>query len=262
MKTTVSSKLSYLLIVVLCGLLATGCTVSLQEEVPSGKAAQDTTTVDAGVIQPDVNQQVEQAPDLSQQEAVPVPNPEPAPETEAPQQATEQQPAPETEAPIQDLVTEEQAQPAETNEQPAAESPQPPAEPTVDLNAGTNQGQSTIHQVRPRDTVGTIAQGYGITIDDVLAANPDIGNGYYIYVGQELVIPPAGTAASQAAQQPAAPANNQGGGTYQSYYVRAGDTLGIIAQSFGYSIEELANYNGIVNINAIKVGQEIRIPSR
>jgi len=44
------------------------------------------------------------------------------------------------------------------------------------------------------------------------------------------------------------------------YTVQAGDSLGIIANSFGVPIEELAAENGIDNYNLIQVGQELIIP--
>lgn len=44
------------------------------------------------------------------------------------------------------------------------------------------------------------------------------------------------------------------------YTVQAGDSLGIIANSFGVAIEDLAAKNGIDNYNLIVVGQELIIP--
>ena len=53
---------------------------------------------------------------------------------------------------------------------------------------------------------------------------------------------------------------NQGGGQPQSYTVRAGDTLAVIAQKYGVNVWTLASYNGIVNIDRIYVGQRLYIP--
>ncbi len=44
------------------------------------------------------------------------------------------------------------------------------------------------------------------------------------------------------------------------YTVQAGDSLGIIASSFGVPIEDLAAENGIENYNLIVVGQDLIIP--
>lgn len=44
-----------------------------------------------------------------------------------------------------------------------------------------------------------------------------------------------------------------------SYTVQSGDTLSKIAKSFNTSVEEIANQNGISNVNLISVGQELKI---
>lgn len=46
----------------------------------------------------------------------------------------------------------------------------------------------------------------------------------------------------------------------QIYTVTAGDTLGNIAARFGTSVGAIAVYNGITNPDALRIGQQIRIP--
>lgn len=46
------------------------------------------------------------------------------------------------------------------------------------------------------------------------------------------------------------------------YYVRRGDTLSKIAAKFKTTTRILANYNKIKNINALKIGQQIKIPTK
>ena len=48
--------------------------------------------------------------------------------------------------------------------------------------------------------------------------------------------------------------------TTPEYIVQEGDSLSIIAQRFGVSTEDLANFNGIENANDIQVGQTLTIP--
>ena len=50
--------------------------------------------------------------------------------------------------------------------------------------------------------------------------------------------------------------NNTGG---ESYTVKSGDTLGAIASHYGVTAQQLASWNGIKNVNAIYVGQVIKI---
>lgn len=46
------------------------------------------------------------------------------------------------------------------------------------------------------------------------------------------------------------------------YVVKPGDTLSVIADSFGLPIQDLADRNSITNVNAISPGQELIIPAR
>lgn len=48
--------------------------------------------------------------------------------------------------------------------------------------------------------------------------------------------------------------------TLGSYVVVGGDTLSGIAHKFDVSLDELARQNGITDVNAIQVGQELKIP--
>ncbi len=55
-------------------------------------------------------------------------------------------------------------------------------------------------------------------------------------------------------------AQQQQSSSRSSYTVRSGDTLGQIAKRYGKSVQELAQYNNIKNVNVIRVGQVINIP--
>ncbi len=46
------------------------------------------------------------------------------------------------------------------------------------------------------------------------------------------------------------------------YVVKPGDTLSVIAGSYGVSIQDLADRNSITNVNSIAPGQELIIPAR
>lgn len=45
------------------------------------------------------------------------------------------------------------------------------------------------------------------------------------------------------------------------YVVKAGDTLNSIARQYGVTVQEIATANGLFNVNAISVGQELIIPT-
>jgi lysozyme len=93
--------------------------------------------------------------------------------------------------------------------------------------------------VRRGDTLGKIAANKGVSLSDILAANPQIWNPSLIYAGQVINLPAA------------AP-------TY--YSVQRGDTLRIIANNYGTSVSSLQLLNPtIYDPNLIYPGQVIRV---
>lgn len=104
---------------------------------------------------------------------------------------------------------------------------------------GGGGGAGTI--VKPGDTLSGIAQRHGVSLQALIAANPQISNPDLIRPGQHVSIPSGGSA----------------GG---SYTVARGDTLSGIANRFGTSYQAIAQANGITNPNLIFPGQTLTIP--
>jgi LysM repeat protein len=114
-------------------------------------------------------------------------------------------------------------------------------------------GQST-YTVVAGDTLFNIARTYGLTIEELAAANGIDPNGL-LTPGQTLVIPTAGgTAAPTVVAQPTTAAGEQ------VHVVAAGENLFRIGLRYGFTVAELAAYNGIANPHYIYVGQTILIP--
>lgn len=90
------------------------------------------------------------------------------------------------------------------------------------------------------DTLRKIAAKFGTTVDALLKLNPKISNPNVIYVGQAITVPGA-TGSS-------------------TYTVQRGDTLRIIANKFGTTVDALLALNPkIKNPNLIYVGQVITV---
>ncbi len=88
------------------------------------------------------------------------------------------------------------------------------------------------------DTLAIIAARYGVTVTDLLAANPTIYNASYIYAGQYINIPSAPV----------------------YYTVQSGQTLYNIASLHGTTVYCLQLLNPqIYNVNWIYAGQVIRV---
>jgi len=101
------------------------------------------------------------------------------------------------------------------------------------------------YTIKSGDTLYSIAQSYGTTVDRIIAANPGI-NVNNLQVGQQIcipgvVIPPTCV-----------------GGTL--YIIRTGDTLSSIAQLFGTTADRILVANPGLTINNLQVGQQICIP--
>lgn len=100
------------------------------------------------------------------------------------------------------------------------------------------------HTVAAGDSFESIANRYGVTVRELVFANPQLIKG-----GDKLTIPVA----------IAIPQDGTNGGTTK-YTVKTGDTLTSIAVRFGTTVPVIAALNGITNINKIAVGQVLEVP--
>jgi len=97
------------------------------------------------------------------------------------------------------------------------------------------------------DTLRKIADRCGTTVYALRRANPEIGNGDLIYPNQVLLLPGAIL---------------YGNNGYNTYIVMRGDTLKVLANRFGTSMDVLVSLNvDINNINVIYEGQRMVVPS-
>jgi len=121
--------------------------------------------------------------------------------------------------------------------------------------------ENGVYTVRVGDTLGQIAFIFDISVADIMAAN-NLTNPDVLEVGQQLTIPEAGFA--DAPDTAATPSSTETpsatSGQEIVHIVQAGDNLYRIGLRYGFTVDELAEYNGITNVNSLEVGQEIRIP--
>ncbi|MCG8641348.1 MAG: LysM peptidoglycan-binding domain-containing protein [Desulfobacterales bacterium] len=97
------------------------------------------------------------------------------------------------------------------------------------------------YTIKRGDSLFKIAQRYGVTVNAIVNANPEITNPASIFPGQVITIPETAG---------------------QVYTVRPGDSLYRIGRRFGTSINSILAANPqITNPNALFIGQQIRIPT-
>lgn len=119
------------------------------------------------------------------------------------------------------------------------------------------------YSVQPGDSLFRIATNHNVTLAEMRAANPDlVGEAPILQPGQELNLPNCGQPApadqSAAAPEPTTGAEAPPGS--EIYTVRSGDTLMIIAQRYGITINDIVQANNLSNPDRLDVGQQLIIP--
>ena len=127
----------------------------------------------------------------------------------------------------------------------------PTVEPTVTPVLPTPAPNYTVHVVRRGETLLAIAGTYGVTVEEIQAANNL--SGVLIRAGDELIIP---------SKEPAAQARPTGEVSNFQYTVKSGDTIISIALQFGSSVQEILAANGLRENQPIYPGDVLTVPVR
>lgn len=116
--------------------------------------------------------------------------------------------------------------------------------------AAPAKSSGVYHTVRYGETLSLIAVNYGMTVHQLLVANPHIVNPNLIYYGTVIFIPHYYAPPSPPPQQ------------YCRYYhtVRPGDNLINLGLWYARSPYVIAEANHIYNLNLIYTGQSLCIP--
>jgi murein DD-endopeptidase MepM/ murein hydrolase activator NlpD len=101
--------------------------------------------------------------------------------------------------------------------------------------------EPVVHVVQAGETLFSIAERYGTTVEAIVAANglsdPDL-----IFVGQRLIIP-----------------GGESAETLLSVIVQPGDTLPVLACRYDTTVQAIAEHNQVVNPESIHAGQTLLI---
>ena len=117
-------------------------------------------------------------------------------------------------------------------------------------------GSAATHTVAAGDTVFSIAQRHGTSVDAVLAAN-GLTRASVIYPGQQLALAGSSTPPPTAAVAASAPAPAPVAAGGQTHAVAAGDTLFAIAKKHGTTVAQLYALNGMTPGAIIYPGQSL-----
>lgn len=134
------------------------------------------------------------------------------------------------------------AAPAATPGPAEAPPPQPTGEP----------GPTETYTVQPGDSLADIAALYSTTVEELLRLN-DLPEPNLLYSGQTILVP--GRAAPPPELPPATPPP-----TANVHVVEEGETLGLIAERYGTTVEVLLELNDLPDPNVVPVGTSLIVP--
>lgn len=117
-----------------------------------------------------------------------------------------------------------------------------------------NSKDGTIYTVEKGDSIYKISKKFGVSMQCIREANSLYSD--KLLVGQKLTIP-----ASCDKTQPSGCANLSTGGE-KLYVVVSGDNISTIAKKFGVKSSDIIRVNNLQNPDKLKVGQQLKIPSK
>jgi len=123
------------------------------------------------------------------------------------------------------------------------------------------------HTVKQGESLVSIAGKYGLSVYEIKKMNNLSSNAVKakqkLFVGYEYLKKPVVAQGESQNQTMAAPQteNNHSSDIY-IYIVKKGDSLSSIAAKYGTTARKIADYNQLQNINAISIGQKLRIPPK
>ena len=103
-------------------------------------------------------------------------------------------------------------------------------------------GSVVQHAVRGGETLDDIARYYRTTVAAVLAQNPTVSDPEHLSEGMVLTVIVGSESAGR------------------THVVKAGESLGLIAERYGVTTQALARANGLTDPSLIRVGQTLIIP--
>ncbi|GAB4813867.1 hypothetical protein N2152v2_000913 [Parachlorella kessleri] len=183
---------------------------------------------------------------------------------------TPSSPAPVPSSPTPDVKTVPFPSPSPQSPSPSPHpSPYPQGSPVPSLspspdgchacgNGGSSSSKQCTYVIVWGDTLTLIAKQFGLTVDQLLAYNPQILDPNVIFAGDEVNL--CDDKQSGSSPGPSGSGGYASGSTTCTYKIRAGDTLAGLSAVYNCSVNDLLDLNpGIVPTN-LQIGQAVAIP--
>ncbi|SEU17537.1 LysM peptidoglycan-binding domain-containing protein [Paenibacillus sp. NFR01] len=108
-----------------------------------------------------------------------------------------------------------------------------------------------IHIVKQGDTLYALSQKYGVPLEKVIEANPQIANPDVLAVGDKVKIPAGVVPVPDSSE------------LYYKHTVKQGDTLWKLSKAWGVTLKEMIDANPqLKNPNALMTGEVVNIPKK
>lgn len=106
-----------------------------------------------------------------------------------------------------------------------------------------------IHIVKQGDTLYELSQKYGVPLDKLIEANPQLSNPDVLSVGDKVKIPTTATPPE--------------GDLFHKHTVKQGDTLWKLSKAWGIQLKDMIEANPqLKNPDALKIGDVVNIPKK
>jgi LysM repeat protein len=125
----------------------------------------------------------------------------------------------------------------------------PATDPGTSPSTGDGATPST-YIIQSGDTMGRVAERFRLSLQALIAANPQITNPDRVQIGDVINIPGAGGTTTTPPQE-----------GDRVHRVQAGENLYRIGLLYGCTVAQLSSHNNLANPDRLEIGQEIRIPN-
>ena len=113
------------------------------------------------------------------------------------------------------------------------------------------------HKVKRGETLSIIGRRYGVTVRQLQAANPGV-QARRLGIGQRLVIPVSAAARAQPGSVPRVLRTSAS----RYHLVRRGESLWVIAQRYGVTVDNLRSWNGMRSGDVLRTGVRLVVAPR
>ncbi|MCM8539167.1 MAG: LysM peptidoglycan-binding domain-containing protein [Lentisphaeraceae bacterium] len=132
------------------------------------------------------------------------------------------------------------------------------APPAPNLNYQSPAVSKVTYKVQKNDSLWKVARNHGVSMQD-LARENNLTTKSQLKIGQTLTLPPGARFVPEAQRTPVKSSPKSSGGS-QSYKVKKGDSLSVIAYKYNTSVSAIKSANSLSS-NTIRVNQTLTIPN-